>query len=105
MSGWRNARPVPESASTPVARASSSAGTRAATVRPSTAVRSVIANSTPSSAAARSTSLVGAETNPSRSAMAPGSESGTAPSASWAVPVGVTVMPPDLASAASISVR
>ena len=77
MSGWRKARPLPESVSTPVARASSSAGTRSATVLPSTAVRSVIANSTPSSAAARSTSLVDAETNPSRSAIAPGSESGT----------------------------
>ncbi len=83
ISGWRKARPLTESVRTPVERASSSAGTRSVTVRPSTAVRSVIANSTPSSAAARSTSLVGAETNPSRSAMTPGSESGTEPAASW----------------------
>ncbi len=65
----------------------------------------MIANSTPSSAAARSTCLVGAETNPSRSAIAPGSESGTVPAASCAVPVGVTAMPPERASAASSSVR
>ena len=86
-------------------RASSSAGTRSVTVRPSTVVRSVIANSRPSSAAARSTSLVGAETNPSRSAITPGSESGTVPAASRAWPAPSTVMPADRASAASSSVR
>lgn len=72
---------------------------------PSTMVRSANENSTPSGAAARSTRLVGAETNPSWSAKTPGSESRTEPAASCAMPDGATAIPPERASAANNSVR
>ena len=59
--------------------ASSTAGIRSATLRPSTMARSGTANSTPSRAAARSTSRTGPATKPRRSAMAADSEPGAEP--------------------------
>ena len=77
---------MPDSASTPAAHASSTAAIRSGTPRPSTIARSVTANSTPSSAAACSTSRTGPATKPRRSAIAADSELGAGPLASVAAP-------------------
>ena len=104
ISGCRNPRPWPDSASTPAAHASSTAGIRSATLRPSTIARSGTAKSMPSRAAARSTSRTGPATKPRRSAMAADSEPGAEPPASSAAPASVTVRLEPRASAATSSV-
>ena len=89
ISGCRNPRPFPDSASTPAARASSTAGIRSVTLRFKMTARSVTAKSTPSRAAARSTSRTGLATKPRRSTMAADSEPGTELAVSAATPVPV----------------
>ena len=86
ISGCRNPSRWPDSASTPTAHASSMARTRSATLRSSTMARSVTVKSTPSRAAARSTSRTGPVTKPSRSAIAADSEPGAVSPASSAAP-------------------
>ena len=79
ISGCRNPSLLPDSASTPAARASASAGTRSATLRRSTVARSCTAKSTPSRAAARRTSRTQGGTKPRRSAIAADREPGAGP--------------------------